>query len=110
MAVAAIMVVVGAVVCSSLRILASPQHSWEGLRAVNFSPQFFGALPLIIFSFSVGTPRPRPAAAADTAVGGRVLLGKGAAAPAAACRVSGPSRAACWPCRLSVRCPGLQPG
>lgn len=56
MAVSSIVVVVGAVLFSSVRRIRRPEHSWEGVRAFNPSLEFFGALPLIIFSFVVSKP------------------------------------------------------
>lgn len=53
LAVSAILLVVGAVVYGSVRIVNSPGYSWAGVRAFNPSAEFFGALPLIVLSFSV---------------------------------------------------------
>ncbi|KAL4856165.1 Proline dehydrogenase 1 [Chlorella vulgaris] len=55
LAVFAILLVVGTVVYGSVMIVSSPGHSWAGVRAFNPSAEFFGALPLIVLSFSCHT-------------------------------------------------------
>ncbi len=50
----ALIVVVGSIMFRSVQIVRGEAYSWDDLQAFNFSLQWFGALPIIVFGFQVG--------------------------------------------------------